>query len=303
MKNLTTKVLSVSLLAMFFFSFVEKGSLVQPTERGTLKEKQIIRSKILGEAVNYSIYLPAGYDTDNRSYPVTYVLHGYTDDETAWVQFGEIDRLANHAIASGEIPPMILVMPDAKVTWYVNDAAGKKRYEDFFIQELIPHIDKNYRTRASKEFRGITGLSMGGYGSLIYTMKHPDLFAAAAPLSAAIYTEEKVASHDQERWEEIEAKMYGKGLSGKARITDHWKANNPFYMLQQLDVEKIKTVRFYFDCGDDDFLYEGNSKIHIAFRDLNIQHEFRVRDGEHNWEYWRTSIIPALKFIGESFHR
>ncbi len=268
-----------------------------------LKEKQSINSKILGESVNYSIYFPPNYDTSNRNYPVTYVLHGYTDNETAWVQFGEIDRQADAAILSGEIPPMILVMPDAKVTWYVNDADGKKRYEDFFIEEFIPHVDKTYRTRAKKEFRGITGLSMGGYGSFLYAIKHPDLFAASAPLSAAFYTEEKVITYEQERWNNVEGLMYGKDLKGQERITEHWKANNPFEILKGADREALKTVKYWIDCGDDDFLYEGNSKMHIVLRDMEIPHEFRIRDGAHNWTYWRTGIIDALAFIGNSFRR
>jgi len=300
----------LKITCLFFFILIF-NSCLSPTNssptfiqaEGTLKEKQSVESKLLGEAVNYSVFLPPGYESTNRKYPVVYVLHGYTDDETAWVQFGEIDRQASQAINQGEIPPMILVMPDAKVTWYVNDSKGNKRYEDFFIEELIPHIDATFRTRAEKDYRGITGLSMGGYGSLLYAMKHPDLFAASAPLSAAIYTEETVAKYDQERWDEVEGLMYGKNLEGKNRITDHWKNNNPFFLLEKINVEDVKKVRFYFDCGDDDFLYEGNAKIHIAFRDLGIPHEFRMRDGAHTWTYWRTGIIPALQFIGESFHR
>ena len=268
-----------------------------------LKEKQSITSKVLGEAVSYSIYFPPNYNATNRSYPVTYVLHGYTDNETAWVQFGEIDRQADEAILSGKIPPMILVMPDAKVTWYVNDAEGKKRYEDFFIEEFISHIDKTYRTRAKKEFRAITGLSMGGYGSFLYAIKHPDLFAASAPLSAAFYTEEKVITYDQERWDNVEGLMYGKNLKGQERITDHWKANNPFEILKSSDKEALRSVKYWIDCGDDDFLYEGNSKMHIVLRDMEIPHEFRIRGGAHNWTYWRTGIIDALAFIGESFRR
>ncbi|MFK7771487.1 MAG: alpha/beta hydrolase [Saprospiraceae bacterium] len=291
------------LIKTFLFSILFLFSYQNVQAQGILKEKQSIHSDIMDEAVNYSIFFPPGYGSTNRKYPVVFVLHGYTDDETAWVQFGEIDRQANQAMIKGEIPPMILVMPDAKITWYVNDVEGKKRYEDFFIQELIPHIDATFRTLPKKDFRGITGLSMGGYGSLLYAMKHPDLFVSSAPLSAAIYTEETVAKYDQDRWNKVEGPMYGKNLVGEKRISDHWKNNNPFYLLKKIDLEKLKKVKFYFDCGDDDFLYEGNSKIHIAFRDLGIPHEFRMRDGAHNWTYWRTGIIPALQFIGESFHR
>ena len=271
--------------------------------QGTIKENLSIGSKILGKAVNYSIYLPPDYDQSNRFYPVVYLLHGYTDNETAWVQFGQVHRAVDKAIAEEELPSMVIVMPDAGVTWYVNDHDGKVRYEDFFFHEFIPHIEKGFRIRAQKEFRGIAGLSMGGYGSLIYAMKHPDMFTAAAPLSAAIYPEEVVVEYEQDRWDRVEAVMYGKGLSGADRITDHWKANNPFYIAEQAGTENLKKVKYYFDCGDDDFLYKGNAAIHVLFRDMEVPHEFRIRDGAHNWEYWRTGITDALKFIGARFHR
>ena len=97
--------------------------------------------------------------------------------------------------------------------------------------------------------------------------------------------------------------MYGKGLKGKARLTAHWKANNPFHILENKPIEEIKSVRYYIDCGDDDFLYKGNSKMHTVLRDKEIPHEFRVRDGGHTWGYWRSGVLDALIFIGESFHR
>ncbi|MGI9543546.1 MAG: alpha/beta hydrolase [Cyclobacteriaceae bacterium] len=297
MKHLKEITLTLAILA-FCFTYSQAQSA-----SGKLLESLSMESKILKKAVNYCIYLPPGYDISQRSYPIVYLLHGYTDNETGWVQFGEAHIAAEQAIVSREIPPMIIVMPDAGVTWYINDHQGNVRYEDMFFQEFIPFIESQYRVRAKKEFRGIAGLSMGGYGSLIYALKHPDLFAASAPLSAAIYTEEEVVNHEQERWERIESVMYGAGITGQDRITDHWKANNPLHIAQNSDIEKLKTVRYYFDCGDDDFLYKGNAAAHVLFRDLEIPHEFRVRDGAHNWIYWRTGIVDALKFIGESFHR
>ena len=296
------KYLVVRSLTLVLFLIAALCSHAQSTS-GKLLESLSMESKILKKAVNYCIYLPPGYDISQRSYPIVYLLHGYTDNETGWVQFGEAHLAADQAIASREIPPMIIVMPDAGVTWYINDHEGKVRYEDMFFQEFIPFIESQYRVRAKKEFRGIAGLSMGGYGSLIYALKHPDLFAASAPLSAAIYTEEEVVNHEQERWDRIESVMYGSGVTGEDRITDHWKANNPLHIAQHSDLEKLKTVRYYFDCGDDDFLYKGNAAAHVLFRELEIPHEFRIRDGAHNWTYWRTGIVDALKFIGESFHR
>jgi S-formylglutathione hydrolase FrmB len=280
---------------------VSKNNLIhQPVK---IIEGLKIKSEFLKKDVDYAVYLPPDYDDSKRKYPIIYLLHGYTDDESGWVQFGEIQYLADKAINEGIIPPMIIVMPDAGITWYINDHEGKVPYEDFFIKEFIPKIEEGLRVRVGKQFRGIAGLSMGGYGALVYAMKHPDLFTAAAPLSAAIYTQEDVINHDQERWDRVEGVMYGKGRTGQDRITEHWQANNPFYIAKEKGEESLRQVAYYFDCGDDDFLYRGNAMMHLTLRDMGVPHEFRVRDGAHNWTYWRTGITDALQFIGNRFHR
>lgn len=271
-------------------------------QQGKIIEGLSMKSEILKDSVNFSVYLPADYDVSERKYPIVYLLHGYTDDETAWVQFGEVNHSLDEGIASGKLPPMVVVMPDAGVTWYINDHDGKVRYEAMFIEEFMPHIESTYRIRTEKRYRGIAGLSMGGYGAFVMALKHPELFTASAPLSAAIYTEEEVVSYPQERWDKTEAVMYGKGLKGKKRLTKHWIANNPLHLLKTLDIEKVKSVRYYFDCGDDDFLYKGNAAAHVLLKDLEIPHEFRMRDGAHTWVYWRSGISDALAFIGQSFH-
>ena len=287
-------------LSFFFLSFITPNSIFA---QSLLIEGQRFDSQLMGTSVNYAVYLPAGYETSKRYYPVVYLLHGYTDDETGWVQFGEIQHYADKAIERGDITSMIIIMPDAGVTWYVNDASGKVPFEDMIIKEFIPAIEDKYRIRKKKEFRGIAGLSMGGYGTMLYAMKHPDLFVACAPLSAAFYTEETVVAYEQARWDRVEAVMYGKGLEGQDRITDHWKANNPFYIAKAKGAEELKKVKYYIDCGDDDFLYKGNSAMHVMLRDMGVPHEFRIRDGAHNWTYWRTGITDALKFISNNFHR
>lgn len=109
-----------------------------------------------------------------------YLLHGYTDDETTWIQSGEVHLAADRAIAERKIPPMIIVMPDGGVAWYVNDYRNSVRYEDMFIQEFIPFIDAMYRTRPERGWRGVSRLSMGRWGTRIYTLHHPDLFSACA---------------------------------------------------------------------------------------------------------------------------
>lgn len=270
---------------------------------GFVKEGLTIDSQILQKKVRYTIYLPFDYLTSQRFYPVVYLLHGYSDNDMGWIQFGEANRLADQAIAEGTIPPMILVMPDGGVSWYINSYDNKVRYEDFFFQEFLPYIESNYRIRPQKRYRGISGLSMGGYGSLVYSLKHPEIFTACAAFSAGIWTEDEIVNQSAERWAEWQAALYGPNLKGKKRLTPHLRANNPIDIVKNADAKKIKKVRFYIDCGDDDFLYKGNSTLHILMRDLNIAHEYRVRDGHHSWSYWRSGLVDGLKFIGASFHQ
>ncbi|MCX6225122.1 MAG: alpha/beta hydrolase-fold protein [Bacteroidia bacterium] len=291
------KLLIISLFSSFFLP-----SICQVVPMGQVLEGLSMKSQVLGRDVNYAIYLPADYKGGTRYYPVVYLLHGYTDNETGWIQFGEVDMAADRAIASREIPSMIIVMPDAKATWYMNNADGSENFEDMFIQEFIPFIDKTYRTRAKKEFRGVSGLSMGGFGSLLYSLKHPEMFAACAAFSSAVWTDEEVKAMPVGNRDGLFEKLFGL-TQEKTYLTPHYRANSILDLVGSLPKEQIEKVRFYIDCGDDDFLYKGNAALHVLLRDKQIKHEFRVRDGGHTWSYWRTGISDGLKFIGESFHR
>lgn len=284
------------------FLLLAAPSLLAQT--GLLKESLKVKSNILSKDVEYSIYLPADYETSNRRYPVLYLLHGYTDDETGWTQFGEAHLIAERVIRDGEAAPMIIVMPDGGVTWYINNFDGKVNYEDFFIKEFIPHIDATYRTRSTKQYRAIAGLSMGGYGTLIMSTKHPELFSSAAPLSAGVFMDEAIVNGDDNLWKNVLGDIYGKKeLTGKARLTDHYHKNSILKIIETGNAEELKKVRYYIDCGDEDFLIKGNMALHSIMIDKKIPHEFRVRDGVHNWTYWRTALPEVLKFVSESFHQ
>lgn len=250
-------------------------------------------SKKLGKEVAYSIYLPSDYKTSERKYPVLYLLHGYTDNETNWIQSGEMKEITDRAISNGEAAQMIIVMPNAWDTWYVNQYDGKAPYEDMFFEELIPYIEKTYRTRNSKEFRAIAGLSMGGYGSLLYSLHRPDYFSACVPLSAAIFDDTRMNFRSQN---DLFNRLYGPGL-------EHWQKNSVLNILSGLSKENLPGVRFYIDCGDDDSLLDGNYQVHKIMREKGIQHEFRVRDGGHGWVYWRTALPDVLNFVSRSFKR
>lgn len=272
--------------------------------QGTLMESLKIQSRILGKEVRYSIYLPLDYESTARRYPVLYLLHGYSDDETGWPQFGEVQKIAGECIARGEVTQMIIAMPDAGVSWYINDATGKIKFEDFFVREFIPFIDSLYKTRNKKEYRAVSGLSMGGYGALIFGMKHPAMFAACAPLSAAVWSDEDIMKIPAKDWVNYKFnELFGSMDTGKKRLTNDWYKNSILKIVETTPAEKLNQVRFYIDCGDDDFLIKGNMDLHALLTERKIKHEFRVRDGEHNWTYWRTALPEVLKFITESFHR
>lgn len=271
--------------------------------RGTVKESLTLDSKILGKKVNYTIYLPFDYETSDRYYPVTYLLHGLSDTDMAWVQFGEANLIADEGAAKREIPPMILVMPDGGVSFYINNYDNSVRYEDFFIREFIPYIEKTYRIRAEKRYRGIAGLSMGGFGTLNFAFKYPEMFAACVAFSPALFSEESIMETTREEWESMERPVYGPYKEGEARLTDHYRHNNPFDVTTTKGKNAYNNLRIMIDCGDDDFLANDNCRLHIHLNKLGIKHEFRMRNGAHNWTYWREGLPEGLKFIGQSFHQ
>jgi enterochelin esterase-like enzyme len=293
------KTIGVLLLLVGAFGF--SGQAQWPT--GKVIEQRTVRSAVLGRDVKYTIYLPADYSSAERSYPVVYLLHGYTDDNTGWLQFGEINRLADKAIAEGTIPPMIIVMPNGDSSFYINSYDGKEKYEDFFVSEFIPAIEKTYRIKGEKKYRGVAGLSMGGYGTLIFTMKHPELFSAGAALSAAVFDDSAIIKMPDAVYDRILGQLFGRGLKGGERVNAALNANSPLRIVATKPAEELKKVRYWIDCGDDDGLSKGNCLLHIALADKGVPHEFRVRDGAHTWTYWRTGIIDGLAFIGQSFHQ
>ncbi len=260
-----------------------------------------LSSEILNKEMKFALYLPAGYESSERSYPVLYLLHGGGDDQKAWIQQGDVQRIADKAFAEGKADPMIIVTPDAGMTFYMNNAQGEYPYEDYFIKELIPFIEQHYRCRTEKKYRAIGGLSMGGFGSLLYSMHHPELFSACTALSAAVRTDEQINEMTLNEFLRRYQTAMGEVKEGEPRITEFWNQNSILWLVNRMAEEQKNQVRLYLDCGDDDFLYKGNSLLHIALRDRNIPHEYRVRNGGHSWEYWRMALPDALQFISEGF--
>jgi len=279
---------------LFIFAVIPFFAMAQGSK---VFDNLSLRSKILNMERKYAIYLPPDYETSQRSYPVLYLLHGSGDDQTGWIQFGEVQYIANKCFSEGLATQMIIVMPDANTTkkGYFNDPKNEWRYEDFFFQEFMPFIEKNYRTKNEKRFRAISGLSMGGGGSFIYALHHPELFAASCPLSAS------VGSLNIEEASKYLLKT-DSSLDNNT-INNYYNSNSVLQQINTINDQQKKAVRWYIDCGDDDRLGEGNMLVHIAMTKKDIPHEFRIRDGGHTWTYWRASLPKVLEFVSMSFHQ
>ncbi|SHJ53356.1 Enterochelin esterase [Tangfeifania diversioriginum] len=286
MKNISFLLISL-LLSNFVFA-----------QTGKVFDNLSMESEILDMERKYAVYLPPGYGISERSYPVLYLLHGAGDDQTGWVQFGEVRHIADKAIKEGKATPMVIIMPDANTgqRGYTNDVNGNWRYEDFFFEELMPFVEEKYRIKSEKRYRAVSGLSMGGGGTFYYALHRPDLFSSACPLSASTGPRTR---------DDVENYMGRRGMPGASeeQKNEWFEKYNVLELLKNIPDEQKRAVRWYIDCGDDDFLFEGNSLVHIEMRKKEIPHEFRIRDGGHTWTYWRESLPQVLRFVSEAFHQ
>ena len=283
--------------AVVFFGLLAFLPFLSVGQTGKVMDNLSMTSKVLKMERKFAVYLPPDYETSERSYPVLYLLHGSGDDQTGWVQFGEVLHIADKAIREGKSTAMIIVMPDANTgtRGYNNDARNNWRYEDFFFEELIPHVEKRFRIKSEKRYRAISGLSMGGGGSFFYALHHPELFSSACPLSASTGSLTLDIAKTQLRKNDPSLP--------DSLIEKYYKKYSVLPLIEALPDSAKKAVRWYIDCGDDDFLYEGNSLVHIAMRKKEIPHEFRIREGGHTWTYWRTSLPEVLEFVSQAFHQ
>lgn len=269
---------------------------------GTVYQSLEFSSDIAGSKLSYSVYLPPFYRSSVDSFPVLYLLHGYGGSETSWIERCNIHLIIDSLIRLNEIPSLIVIMPDARNSYYINDYAGEFRYEDIFIQELIPFVDSTYKTCSHPGCRIIAGLSMGGFGAVIQSVLHAGEFETCIALSAAIRSDEMILNEKQENYNKKFSPLFGNNLTGEERITELWKSYSPFYIIDDSIANKLKGINWYIDCGMNDSLLEGNEMLHRVFLKFNIPHEYHVRIGSHNWEYWRTGIVEGLKFAGRKLN-
>ena len=259
-----------------------------------------LNSRILREYVKYSVFLPADYETatDTR-YSVVYMLHGLGDNNNSWngdylhanskIEFLEMQGLTK----------MIYVYPQGFASYYCNFFDGSYNYMDMFIQELIPLIDKTYRTIPDKQHRAVTGYSMGGFGACALAEKHPEVFEACAPLSMSVRTDWQYLEESQSGWENQWGIIFGGlGESGEGRITEYYKQHCPIHYFNAENKEQLSTVHWYFICGDDEknLLYS-NDQLHCVLRDNGYDHEYRVVDGGHSSSVWNPALEEVLPWF------
>ena len=255
-----------------------------------------IHSRVLGGEVVCNVYLPSHFEEGSRQYPFVYLLHGFTDDYTAWRDRGQMQTIADELIESGEAAPMVIVMPNAGGPDIMNVWNGYLNlpgwaYEDFFFTELMPTLEQRYHAIGDKEHRAVMGLSMGGGGSTMYAQRHPELFSACYAMSAWL-------SFDGNNDYPKDSRPY--------LLQEAVRTHSALRFVEQADdatLERLRTVRWFFDCGDDDFLFDQSVRIHQLLRDRRVKDELRVRNGVHNWEYWHQAIRTALPFVSREWAR
>ncbi len=319
MRKLLLPALSVATLVG---SLVVPGSAAQPTGQATTRSTSQpaarpaaaagtittgkVRSATLREDINYNAYLPAGYDGSAQRYPVVYLLHGRGDSMAAWTQVkSRLDEL----IGSGEIPPMIAIMPDApwssRASWYVDSAyTGTdpgRPVETAFFRDLVPQVDATYRTIADRNGRAVAGYSMGGAGALRYSLVHPDVFGAAIVLSPAVYFPLPPADSSTRDFG-----AFGKGTDPFSEAT-YLRLNWPT-ALKSFAAKGLQS-HLYIAVGDDEYknpkaidaTHDLDFEAHVVFNQAsrvpNLTSEFRVVDGGHDWDVWGPTFAEGAKYI------
>ncbi len=264
-------------------------------------------SEAVGRKMKYNIVLPAKYEQSNDRYPVLYLLHGYSGNYTNWGRMKVPEYARDY--------DLIVVMPDVGNSWYVNwaksDEGQKNRWEDYFVKDLIGHVDTNYRTIAKREGRAINGLSMGGYGGLMLGLRHPDLFCAIGSHSGAVafakQAGERIASGQPPRppARQLSAtptpginiegfnSQVERTPKGQMFVTaEDCAAYDPFQLVLKVPREQLPHI--YLDCGTEDRLIGGSQQLAKLLMEHKIPFTYGESPGGHNGAYWSREVGVSM---------
>jgi S-formylglutathione hydrolase FrmB len=284
------------LLAITISATISKP--VQAAEAGRA-ECRSVPSKVLGHPVAYCVFLPRGYDADKTTqYPVLYFLHGLGGNEQVLLESGGMNEIEDLR-AANKIREFLVVAPNGGRSFYINSRDGKVRYEDFFIKEFIPFIESHYRIHVTREERGITGVSMGGYGALRLGLKYPELFGAMSAHSAALIDKLPNFKGTDDQTAAI-ARVLG-GSFGNPTDPKYWERESPFTLART--AAKSAGYKIYFDCGtDDDFGFNaGAQQFHDLLDSRGIANEFHLYPGGHDLDYFADHLPASLEFHSHAF--
>lgn len=264
-------------------------------------ECSAIESRILGRAVRYCALLPASYDTaPTRRYPVLYFLHGLGDNEQALIKSGAwniVERLRE----TGKIADFLIVTPQGDRTYYINSHDGSVRYEDFFIREFIPAIERRYRVRQTRADHGIAGVSMGGYGALRFAFKYPQMFTAVAGQMPALYENVPPFVRAAAAISPRAARLDIGNVFGNPFDEKYWEAQSPFTLVRT-NAARLHQLKIYFDCGDEDgYGFDAGARaLDRLLSDKGVAHEFHIYPGGHDWMYVVQHFPQVLEFESQA---
>jgi len=260
--------------------------LIKQPQHGSLLVEGVQSEALQGRASVW-VYLPPGYDDNpDRRYPVLYLLHGAWGWEWDWPCKGSAAETAGRMVAEGEIEPIIMVMPNDGLrkagTLYTNWADGSGRYEDWIARDLVAYVDSNLRTKAERDGRCITGLSMGGLGAANIGLRNRSLFRSIATHSGLF----SIVEEGDHFWSEFHDQALG--------TRERAEQNSPLHYVQ--DIPPAELPALYIDCGIDDFLFQANRDMHARLESLKIPHTYSEFPGAHTWEYWTEHLAGSLRF-------
>ncbi len=250
-------------------------------------------SKLMSREMPYRVILPKNYEQNkSEKFAVIYLLHGLTGHFDNW---SDKTKLAEYA----SFYKFLMVMPEGNNGWYSDSATvPNDKYESYIIQELIPEIDKKFRTNSNREGRIIAGLSMGGYGSLKFGLKYPDKFGLVGSFSGALGAaswSDKTMGNSWKALTDSIMSIYG------AEDSQNRKDNDIYKIVREITLEKVKSLPFvYLDCGTEDGLIQQNRDFNALLVEKKIPHEFRELPGKHDWVFWDSQVQEFLR-LGEKY--
>lgn len=262
----------------------------------------------VGRAMKYNVILPADYEQTDRNYPVLYLLHGLTSHYQLWAMMNVPLYAAQY--------DLIVVMPDAGNSWYVNWAESvpdqKNNWEDYMIRDLIEHVDATYRTIATREGRAIGGLSMGGYGAFTLGLRNPDLFCSISSHSGALgfardyrrRLEDGLPGPRPVSREPSDRPMRIIGIDGFSSPAERYPKGRPFTSVEQcdahdpfklvLEVPAEKLPDIHLDCGTEDNLISVNRDFARFCMENNIPFSYAESPGQHLPAYWTREVAHSM---------